>query len=160
MGGAADDQQTRALAPRLETWLTLRFAANMPYDQLVRELLLARSANPVRPQQLQADGIADPAAFYQASGGKPEQLAANTSRVFLGLQVQCAECHDHPHRHWKRAEFWSFASLFAGFNDRQMAAANSAANAANAEAPPVPMTNPTLTKMLMRLPTPPLRLPA
>ena len=104
----------------------------MPYDQLIRELLLAQAANPARPQQLQADGVADPAAFYQASGGKPEQLAANTLRVFLGLQVQCAECHDHPHRHWNCVEFWSFASLFANFNGRQMAADNDAANSDDA----------------------------
>jgi len=116
LGGAADDQQTRALAPRLETWLALRFAANMPYDQLVRELLLAPVANPIQLQQSAPDGVADPSAFYQASNGKPEQLAASTSRVFLGLQVQCAECHDHPHRHWKRTEFWSFAAYFTNLN--------------------------------------------
>jgi hypothetical protein len=121
LGGAADDQQTRALTPRLETWLTLRFTANMPYDQLVRELLLAPVAKGAQPQ-LGADGVADPAAFYQASSGKPEQLAASTSRVFLGLQVQCAECHDHPHRHWKQREFWSYAAFFTNLSGQQAAA--------------------------------------
>ena len=121
LGGAADDQQVRALTPQLETWLALRFAANMPYDQLVRELLLSPLTLRVQPARQLVDGVADPTAFYQAVERKPAPLAAVTSRVFLGLQVQCAECHDHPHRHWKRMEFWSFASLFTNLRQRPMA---------------------------------------
>ncbi len=122
LGGTADDPQIRQLIPQLETWLALRFAANMPYDQLVRELLLAPLSARNQPLRQPVDGVADPTAFYQAVERKPAPLASVTSRVFLGLQVQCAECHDHPHRHWKRNEFWSFASLFSNLRPRPMAA--------------------------------------
>lgn len=103
-GRSAND--ARAQAPALETWLKLRFSANMPYDQLVRELLTApleANPNPRTPS---------PVAFYQAAEFKPEQLAANVSRVFLGVQVQCAQCHDHPFASWKQPQFWSFAAFF------------------------------------------------
>jgi hypothetical protein len=117
LSGAADNAEIRALAPRLETWLRLRFAANLGFDQIAAELLAAPPGDRGR-RALQNDAIADPTAFFQAADRKPEQLAASTSRVFLGLQVQCAQCHDHPHTHWTRQEFWSFAALFAEYASR------------------------------------------
>jgi hypothetical protein len=102
-GASAID--ARGQAPALETWLKLRFSANMPYDQLVRELLTAAldRNSPRTPS---------PLAFYQAAEFKPEVLAANTTRLFLGVQVQCAQCHDHPFAEWKQPQFWSFAAFF------------------------------------------------
>jgi hypothetical protein len=77
----------------------------MPYDQLIRELLTAAldRNSPRTPS---------PLAFYQAAEFKPEVLAANASRLFLGVQVQCAQCHDHPFADWKQPQFWSFAAFF------------------------------------------------
>ena len=102
-GNTAIDARTQA--PALETWLKLRFSANMPYDQLAGELLTAtlEQNNPRAPS---------PLAFYQSAEFKPEQLAASVSKVFLGVQVQCAQCHDHPFADWKQPQFWSFAALF------------------------------------------------
>lgn len=102
-GAAAAD--ARAQAPALETWLKLRFSANIPYDQLVSELLTAALDR-------NAPRAPSPLAFYLAAEFKPEQLAANASRLFLGVQVQCAQCHDHPFAEWKQPQFWSFAAFF------------------------------------------------
>jgi hypothetical protein len=77
----------------------------MPYDQLVSELLTAKLDQP-------APRSPSPIAFYQAAEFKPEQLAANASRIFMGIQVQCAQCHDHPFAEWKQPQFWSFAAFF------------------------------------------------
>ncbi len=86
----------------LHSWLRGRFAENLRYDRLVADLLVANgSVN---------DG---PAAFFVSLEGKPEKIAAKTSRVFLGLQLDCAECHDHPFDRWKQREFWGFAAYFA-----------------------------------------------
>src|SRR5262249_17385123 len=41
------------------------------------------------------------------------ELAAETSRIFLGIQIQCAQCHDHPSDVWKRRQFHEFAAYFA-----------------------------------------------
>ena len=85
-----------------ETWLREHIALNTPYNELVTELL-------------QAEGDATqsgPALFFTAWELKPEKLAASTSRAFLGLQVQCAECHDHPFDHWTQQDFWGYAAFF------------------------------------------------
>lgn len=114
LAGAAENIEARISTPQFETWLRLRFAVNMPYDRLVSELLTA----PV--ETMQANGapnnprrfVPSPLAFYQANEQKPEQIAASTTRIFLGVQVQCAQCHDHPFSHWTRREFWSLAAFF------------------------------------------------
>ena len=49
-----------------------------------------------------------------AKDGKPENLAASASRLFLGVRIECAQCHNHPFAKWKREEFWGLAAFFAG----------------------------------------------
>lgn len=85
-----------------EFWLRQQFVENRPYDALAREVLLAKG--PVTQ---------GPTLFYTAHENKPEALAAATSRVFLGLQIECAQCHDHPHDKWQQDEFWGYAAFFA-----------------------------------------------
>ncbi len=53
-------------------------------------------------------------AFYQAKQVAPENLAAATSRIFLGIRIECAQCHDHPFDTWKQNDFWSLAAFFGG----------------------------------------------
>ena len=55
-----------------------------------------------------------PLAFYLAKDVKPENLAASTARLFLGIRLECAQCHNHPFAQWKREQFWSYAAFFAG----------------------------------------------
>lgn len=86
-----------------EQWLRGKFADNVPYDTLVRELLTA-TGNVGQP---------GPAIYYTALELKPEQLAASTSRMFLGVQISCAECHKHPFDHWTQDDFWGYAAFFA-----------------------------------------------
>jgi len=84
-------------------WLRSQFADNVAYDEVVRKLLTA-SGN---------FGQNGPELFYIAQELKPEELAASTSRIFLGVQISCAQCHNHPFDHWKKEDFWSFAAFFA-----------------------------------------------
>jgi hypothetical protein len=107
LAGASAEARTQS--PALEAWLRLRFVVNMPYDQMIRELLTA----PIRTTATSA-AEPSPAAFYQAAEYKPEHLAANTSRVLLGIQLQCAECHNHPFSDWKQEQFWQYAAFFKG----------------------------------------------
>ena len=55
-----------------------------------------------------------PLAYYVAKEGKPENLAAGTARTFLGIRLECAQCHNHPFAQWKREQFWGLAAFFAG----------------------------------------------
>jgi hypothetical protein len=107
--------QSRFLAPGFESWVRKQLAKNAPYDEMVRELL----TTPVGPQSFQgirAAGGADSnaAAFYIAKELKPENVAAATSRLFLGVRLECAQCHNHPFASWKREQFWGYAAFFAG----------------------------------------------
>jgi hypothetical protein len=106
----------------LENWLRLRFAVNMPYDEIARELITAQ----VHAAQTDASEPSA-AAFFQAAEFKPELLAASTSRVFLGIQLRCAQCHDHPFASWKRQQFWQYAAFLKDTQDEAADPASSAA---------------------------------
>src|SRR5262249_21536713 len=58
--------------------------------------------------------------YYLAKEFKPENLAAGTARIFLGINVECAQCHHHPFADWKREQFWSFAAFFAGVKSQRL----------------------------------------
>jgi hypothetical protein len=99
-----------------ENWLRNAFAENRSYVELARELILATG-------QASDSG---PALFYTALELKPERLAASTSRAFLGIQIQCAECHNHPFDKWTKRDFWGYAAFFARVSqggDRAMSVA-------------------------------------
>lgn len=95
--------QLRGRAGFFEQWLRNHFADNTPYDKMVRELLTVKG-------QVTQSG---PGLFYQSLELKPEELAASTSRIFLGVQIQCAQCHNHPFDHWTQKDFWGYAAFFA-----------------------------------------------
>jgi hypothetical protein len=107
--------QTRFLTPQFEIWLRKQLQGNVPYDKMVRDLL----TTPLGPEDVRnvygrGQQDATPVAFYLAKEMKPENLAASTSRLFLGVRLECAQCHDHPFATWSRDQFWSYAAFFAG----------------------------------------------
>jgi Protein of unknown function (DUF1553)./Protein of unknown function (DUF1549). len=53
-------------------------------------------------------------AFLMVNELKPENIAAASARLFLGVKIECAQCHNHPFETWTRQQFWEFASFFAG----------------------------------------------
>ncbi|MEN9575308.1 MAG: hypothetical protein RL514_3163 [Verrucomicrobiota bacterium] len=79
-------------------WLTGKFAQNEPLDRWVRALLLAEEEG----SEL----------FYAAYSNKPEDLTEAFSRIFLGTQLQCARCHDHPYTDLKQRDFYGMAGFF------------------------------------------------
>lgn len=98
------ESQRLGLIPTFETWLRNKLIANAGYDEIVRDLLTA-------PVNADATG---PVAFYRTKDFKPENLGAAAARLFLGIRLECAQCHDHPFAEWQQEEFWSFAAFFAG----------------------------------------------
>lgn len=110
--GATDDQQKRFQAIQVETWLQQHFQENTPYDQVVRELLLTpinapgQQQPPFNVRQTQALN------FFQINENKPELVAATASRLFLGVKLECAQCHDHPFAPYTKEQFWEFAAFF------------------------------------------------
>ncbi len=113
------DQQIRAFLPGFEAWLRSRIAENRNYAEIVEEVItLPYSAADM--QQVQQADTPTPAAFYRAKEAKPENLAAATARIFLGIRLECAQCHDHFFDKWKQDEFWSYAAFFASLQPDQM----------------------------------------
>ncbi len=116
---AESDLEVRFLIPGFEAWLRQQLAADIGFDVLVREILTVPvdprlAANPLQPQ-----AEVTPVGFYQAKQLKPENLAAGTARMFLGVRIECAQCHDHPFDDWKREQFWGYAAFFAGVERNQ-----------------------------------------
>jgi Protein of unknown function (DUF1553)/Protein of unknown function (DUF1549) len=91
----------------LENWLFGHLEKNTGYDKMVRELLTAS------PYGQGGNGAS---IFYQVNEFKPENLAAVTSRLFLGHKLECAQCHDHPFAKWTRKQFWEYTAFFSGIN--------------------------------------------
>jgi hypothetical protein len=110
------DFQQRFFTANMERWLRKEFSENVSYDRMVHELLTVKMPNDRRnmyfnPQQ---QGEPSPLAFYQSKQGKPENLAASTARLFLGIRLECAQCHNHPFGRWTREQFWGQAAFFGG----------------------------------------------
>lgn len=114
----SNNQQFQFVANTLDVWLRKKLRDNTPYDQVVRELMttpVVRTAQQGGRPVVGAPGAEPtPLAFYQANEYKPENLAAATSRLFLGVKLECAQCHDHPFAKWTRNQFWEYTAFFAG----------------------------------------------
>jgi len=85
-------------------WVKESIAENMPYDKWVNSLLTANGRV-----------VENPATGFQLRDtGMPLAYVDNTVRVFLGTQIGCAQCHDHPFDRWTQQEFYKLAALTNG----------------------------------------------
>jgi len=98
----ATDQRSRLMLPVFQQWMTEQFENRVSWDKIVTQMLVATG-------DVRENGAA---ALLFAQGGEAAELAAETSRIFLGIQIQCANCHDHPTDRWKRAQFHQLAAFF------------------------------------------------
>jgi len=99
--GGIDPEQLPSVVG-LQQWLRGQLVENVRYDRVVADLLVARGGQ-----------SADPALFYTSVGLEPEKLATATARIFLGIQLDCAQCHDHPFDAWTQRDFWGYAAFFS-----------------------------------------------
>lgn len=83
-------------------WLAEQLNQNRPWSEIVSDILTAEGTNEESPQGF----------FIAAHDGQAVELAGEASRIFLGTQVSCAQCHDHPYDPWKRDQFHELAAFF------------------------------------------------
>jgi hypothetical protein len=83
-------------------WLRDQMLANVPFDQIVQNILTASESN-----------FRNPAANYYQIEPDTLKLAENTAQVFMGMRIQCAQCHNHPFDRWTMNDYYSFAAFFA-----------------------------------------------
>lgn len=95
-------------APALEAWLFDQFKANTSWAEVARAMLTAEGTLTI------GDTANGESGFLLAHFGPDAAVerAAETARVFLGIQIQCAQCHDHPSDVWKREQFHQLAAFF------------------------------------------------
>jgi WD40 repeat protein len=91
----------------LDQWLRQSFRQNKPYDQFVREILLAEGSN-------HRDG---PAVIYR-DRREPADRATMFSQLFLGTRLECARCHNHPNEKWSQEDFFQFAAFFGSVKQK------------------------------------------
>ncbi len=84
-------------------WLREAMAENKPLDSLAREVLASRGSTYDHP----------PANFWRALRNPPDRAEA-VAQVFLGVRLQCAQCHNHPFDRWTQDDYYRFAGLMAG----------------------------------------------
>lgn len=109
-------------------WIARRVRENVPYDELVEGIVLGRSREPGESYQAFAE---EESAYYRGESPAdftdrktmpyfwarhnlrlPEERALNFSYAFLGVRIECAQCHKHPFDQWTQQDFQSFTALF------------------------------------------------
>ena len=94
------------------SWVRDSLLANKPYDQLVRQLLAATGTIADNP----------PVAWYKRVKQPTEQLE-DVAQLFLGVRMQCAQCHHHPFERWSQHDYYSMSAFFSQIGRKPTATA-------------------------------------
>lgn len=92
-------------------WVRSAFARNQPYDRFVYDLVTATGRNTAGEEE-EGTPVNGAVNWLLRFRDAPQDLAGTTSRVFLGVQIQCAQCHDHKTEKWTQEDFQRFTACF------------------------------------------------
>lgn len=95
----------------LNNWLRKQFSSERPWNEVVRDLVGATGNN-------KENGATNFVLAHLEFGAVP--LTSKTTRLFLGQQIQCTQCHDHPSNNWKQADFWGINAFFKGIRPERV----------------------------------------
>lgn len=101
-------------------WLVEKLSNDMPMDEMARELLSANGGT-----------FKNPATNFYQTTTETLPLTENVAQVFMGMRIQCAQCHDHPFDRWTQNDYYGFAAFFsqigrkAGEDPRELVVFNS-----------------------------------
>jgi Protein of unknown function (DUF1549)/Protein of unknown function (DUF1553) len=109
--GRSGGTERRSLIDRegMQKYLRDCFARNIPYNTMVNELVTATGTT--KPGTPSFNGATN-FLVMKVNEENAVQATAAVSKVFLGLQVQCTQCHNHPFNEWKQQKFWEFNAFF------------------------------------------------
>lgn len=88
-------------AALMTRYLQAAFGDHRPFDAVVRELLTAEGAS-----------FTTPAVNFYTAANQPNLMAEQAAQVFLGVRLQCAQCHNHPFENWTMDDYYGFAAYF------------------------------------------------
>ena len=83
-------------------WLQEQIASNVPIDKMIIDLLSSEGGT-----------FSNPATNYYENERDTLKVSENVAQVFLGMRMQCAQCHNHPFDRWTMDDYYGFASFFA-----------------------------------------------
>lgn len=86
-------------------WIRDAFARNRPFDDVARDIVTA--TGPLSKH---------PAASFFKVAKKPGEMAATISQVFLGIRIECAQCHHHPFDQWSQRDYFGMQAFFTQVN--------------------------------------------
>ena len=95
----------RVNRPAMEKFFRETFAKNRPWDDVVQDIITAEG-------HFEENGAVNYILAQTQMRDEAVQLTAKTTRLFLGVQVQCTQCHNHPFNDWQQSQFWQFNSFF------------------------------------------------
>ena len=105
----ATEQRSRLNQDEFSEWIAGEWNKGVGWDSTVTAMLTATGNVEQHPET----------ALIFAQGAMPEDVAAEACRIFLGIQLQCANCHDHPSDIWKRNQFHELAAYFPRISERR-----------------------------------------
>jgi Protein of unknown function (DUF1553)/Protein of unknown function (DUF1549) len=88
-------------------WLRDGFLANKPYDRVVRELLAATG-----------EAVSNPPVAWYNQVKTPEQQLEDVAQLFLGVRMNCAQCHHHPFERWSQKDYYGLSAFFSQIGRR------------------------------------------
>ena len=91
-------------------WLTEQLNEDTGWDEIAEAVITSKG-------DVRENGAT---AIIFAQDGRTEETTAEVSRIFLGIQIQCAQCHDHPYDRWEREQFHELAAFFPRTTLRQV----------------------------------------
>ena len=89
-------------------WLKERLTAEVPIDQIVKELLTGEGGTFSEPQTN----------FYELERDTLK-TSENVAQIFMGMRIQCAQCHNHPFDRWTQDDYYGFAAFFSQIGRKQ-----------------------------------------
>ncbi|MGE3807457.1 MAG: DUF1553 domain-containing protein [Gemmataceae bacterium] len=132
-GVYADGISEHEDAPRFQAWIRARLEENMAYDEMVARILTATSRDGRSLEEWSKDVQAidagyknertdtklyaqrkTPDLYWQRKGAKGVSGALQVAHAFLGLRLECAQCHRHPHDVWQQDDLLAFSNFFMG----------------------------------------------
>lgn len=97
-----DDQADITANFAFHAWMRDSLLANKPYDQIVRQILGATGTI-----------VANPAVAWYKRVKEPNQQLEDVAQLFLGVRMQCAQCHHHPFERWSQHDYYSMSAFFS-----------------------------------------------
>jgi hypothetical protein len=97
-----DQLLANTLFGKLRKWLENGFNSGKPWSKMVEEMLTASGTVDEVPTTM----------FFAANKGV-DKVTGQVTRLFLGVQLQCAQCHNHPFTDWKQDQYWGMAAFFS-----------------------------------------------